>query len=309
MSTSKHPSHTNSSDILHDRSLVRPKSRIEVLEALDELTKGLRERIEWAIRTAPNPFEMHASAPLPDPYPQYPQLVTRVLFSDEIRKLDTGELGTFLLLYGDINGDFRGTLIPICYEYARSGEKLNLTWENRRARGTVVCNPNDDVTLITTLEDKLVDKFLERALQQRDFKAIRTILNFEGYGVPITEPNDLVIPEAWNAEDSDEEEVIEIEMTPEEYDMWQEMKDSPPEEITEPSSFLETPEFKAFVETMAQNIPLQLEHAIRQRDIPTLRMWLRLYGRHNIAAPDPDSALLGMGGTQKPPETPPTYNL
>lgn len=280
---------------------------------------------------------LHVLKLLPDPYPPYPILITRVIEVHEARKIDklygvsnlppkgigySSDYKTLALrIYH--NGEdslnqeeeafvqFVNTIYFFCYEKDLDGEMFSLTCKTRRARGTVVCNPNKKVLPISALDDSLVDQALEWALEKRDFQAIRAILNFEGYGVPIKEPNGLVIPETWGIDKSDanEEEVIEIEMTAEEYQLWQEMEDTPPEPITEPSSFVDTPEFKAFAERMAQNVPLQLEHAIRQRDIPTLRMWLRLYGRHNIAAPEPGSALLGARRTQEAEDTPPTLDF
>jgi hypothetical protein len=87
------------------------------------------------------------------------------------------------------------------------------------------------------------------------------------------------------------------------------MKDAPPEKTTEPEPFVDTPEYKAFVERMARNIPLQLEEAIRNRDISTLRMWLRLYGKHNIAPPYPRSALLRSRRTLGPWDMSPSLDI
>lgn len=188
-------------------------------------------------------------------------------------------------------------------------EKLRLTQRSWTDKEPTVCRSFGKVTPITTLEDNIVDQLLERSLQQGNFQAIRAILNFEGYGVPLVEPNDLVIPETWNADRSGKKEVIEIEMTAEDRQLWQEMKNAPPEEITEPEPFRDTAEYKAFVERMARNIPLHLEEAIRNRNIPALRMWLRLYGKHDIAAPEAGSTLLGSRRTQDASGTPPSCDL
>lgn len=288
-------------------------------------------------KTAQDANVLHVLELLPDPYPQYPILITRIIEFHEARKIDAlyrvsempatgsdseghplnyerlawnicakGE--NSLNLQEEAFVQFVNTLYFFCYENNHYGEKFSLTYKTRRASGSVVINPNKRVAPITALDDSLVDQVLEWALQKRDFQAIRAILNFEGYGVPLTEPNDLVIPAAWDAKRQDKEEVI-IKVTPEEYEMWQEIQESPPEEITDPAPFRNTPEYKDFVETMAQNIPLRLEQAIRQRDILALRMRLRLYGRHNIASSDPDNALSGSGKTQKPSGRLPTFDL
>lgn len=298
-----------------------------------------QERTLSSGKTDQNVIVLHTTQLLPDPYPQYPELVTRIFILDDDRKIDKSCVAS---RFSHADKDFAGprpnyprlamrisvegedslvrreeAFVPflnmlhlLFYKKDSRGDTLNLTCNMRHARGSIVRNPNSRVKPITALDASLVDQVLERALQQRDFQAIRAILNYEGYGVPIKEPNDLVIPETWDADksDADEEEVTEIEMTSEEYQLWQEMEDAPPEPITEPSSFVDTPEFKEFAEKMARKIPLHLEHAIRQRDIPTLRMWLRLYGRHNIATPEPGTALLRARRKQGSAGAPPTLD-
>mgnify|MGYP001301030056 CR=1 FL=1 len=307
-------------------------------EASCSILRGNERETRSSVKLPQHTSVMHVLQLLPEPYPEYPTLITRVISVSEACKIDerygvsglpstgkdiTGHFLNYKRLARRIYQDGEDSLAPheeafvqfvntiyfFCYENDFYGEKLSLTYKTRHARGAVVCNPNREVALITALDDNLVDQALEMALQKRDFQAIRAILNFEGYGIPIKEPNDLVIPAAWGVKKTRESEVVEIEITPEEYEVWQEIQKSPPEEITEPAPFRNTPEFKSFAEAMSKSIPLHLEHAIRQRDIPTLRMWLRLYGRHNIAAPDPGTALVGSSETQEPPGTPPPPDL
>ena len=299
---------------------------------------GVSQVIASPHKATQDPIGLHVLQRLPDPYPQYPILITRTinfLEAYRIKKLyrladlppagiDSKGLpltyeklafkvykqgGNSLTSEEEAFVHFVNSIYFFCYEKHHYGEMFSLTYKMRRARGSVVCNPYKKVTPITALDDSLIDEILEMALQNRDFQAIRAILNFEGYGIAIKEPNDLVIPAAWVAKKSDKEEGIEIEVTTEEYEMWQEIQKAPPEEITEPSPFVETSEYKAFVERMAQNIPLHLEHAIRNRDIPTLRAWLRFYGKLNIASPQTHSAISEIDRTKNSTGAQPSLDI
>ncbi len=162
------------------------------------------------------------------------------------------------------------------------GAVENLTFDVRQARGTLVCHPGMKVRPIPKLNKNQVDQVLERALLRGDFNAVRAFLNHEAYEIPIHEPNDIVIPVELDSDESDDSDDIEIQITPEEYEMWNApLEPCEPEPAVEESAL-----YKAFTKSYAQNIPFHLEHAIRQRDIATLRMLLRLYG-HDISSHQP----------------------
>lgn len=133
-----------------------------------------------------------------------------------------------------------------------------------------------------TYSKAMVDYVLEFALRRRDFAAVRAALRLDGYSIPSKEPNDLCLPPQWNVEVSDESDNVEIQITPEEYEIWKSQPEIPePEPIVEESATQ-----KVFAEAIANNIPLHLERLIRRRDVATLRTMLRLYG-HNISSVDP----------------------
>lgn len=160
--------------------------------------------------------------------------------------------------------------------HCRAEELLNL--EIRRAEQGLGFDPSKGVVPIRALDKSRTDFILENALQRSDFRAIRAVLNYEGYGIPVKEPNNLIIPAEWDNEESNVFDDLEIQITPEEYEMWK----APLEPFeTEPSDE-ESALQKAFAETMAESLPFRLERLIRQRDVVTLRMMLRLYG-HDIS--------------------------
>lgn len=80
--------------------------------------------------------------------------------------------------------------------------------------GGVVRSSEKNVMLLESLDRGQVDEILEIALQRSDIETIRAVLNYEGYGIPVNEPNDLVIPLKWD-KDRDFSE-LEFKITPEE---------------------------------------------------------------------------------------------
>mgnify|MGYP001571661119 CR=1 FL=1 len=163
------------------------------------------------------------------------------------------------------------------------GNKISLKEKVRRLRGAVVRNLSERASPTPTVDEIQVDDILENSLQMRDFRAIRFILNHEGYGVPLYEPNDLVIPAELYNERSHESEKLEIEVTPEEYEILMAPPETcpPPEPSTEELAIQQ-----AFAGAMTESIPLRLERLIRRRDVETLRIMLRLYG-HRLLPDDP----------------------
>jgi len=247
------------------------------------------------------PYKIHASESFPKEYPRYPVLVTRFLHqheADAIERmyqvsqippifiyargyfLDYQDLAQHISKSEDyfLNPEeeafvqFVNVLYLFCYEKNHRGDKLKLTWKDRRAMGGVVRSSEKNVMLLESLDRGQVDEILEIALQRSDIETIRAVLNYEGYGIPVNEPNDLVIPLKWD-KDRDFSE-LEFKITPEEWE-------APLEACKAEPSLEESALQKAFAETMAENIPLRLERLLRQRDMGMLRMMLRLYG-HNI---------------------------
>ena len=158
------------------------------------------------------------------------------------------------------------------------GANVTLKWTTRHARGNVVRNLLEEA-VPPLLDETQVDQILESAIQRSDFKAIRAILNYEGYGIPLEEPNSLVLPAEMDNESFIDPKDIQIHITPEAYELWK-----APLEMCEPEPSVESSAFhKTFVEVMANNVPLRLERLIRRKDVNGLRMWLRLYG-HAISS-------------------------
>ncbi|MGB4106167.1 MAG: hypothetical protein WBK55_00025 [Alphaproteobacteria bacterium] len=153
-----------------------------------------------------------------------------------------------------------------------------------RAKQGLVFDTSKSFIPSQAMDKSRADFILETALSRSDFRAIRAILYYEGYGIPVKEPNDLVLPAEWDNEDSDDSARMEIQITPEEYEIWKSQPDIP-----EPSPTVEkSATQKALAESIAKTIPLHLERLIRRRDVVTLRTMLRLYG-HNISSGEPPS--------------------
>lgn len=265
----------------------------------------IRETIRRSQKGARNRYEIHATEFFPEPYPKYPVLVSRTIHLHEAQAIEelyrvsdippigldsTGLPLNYRMLSWKIATEsegeesldpreeaymqFANVLYFFCYDKHRLGEALNLTWRIRHARGALVRSTEKNVMAAKTLDHGQVDEILESALQRNDFEAIRAVLNYEGYGIPVNEPNDLVIPAEWDNDECNVFHDLEIQITPEEYEMWK-----APLEACEVESAAEEPAIqKAFAEAIAENIPLRLERLIRQRDIVMLRMMLRLYG-------------------------------
>lgn len=188
------------------------------------------------------------------------------------------------------------TCVFFTYRKFHFRDALPLIHETRCGRGALVRNPFKEVWPINTYDKNDLDCILENALQRKDFRAIRVILSHEGYGTPLNEPNDLVIPAEWDNERSRDSEKIKIEVTPEEYDILMGPLDTgpPPEPTLEELAI-----HKTFAEAMAESIPLRLERLIRRRDAEALRMMLRLYG-HRLLPDEPSPAEHIPGNLPKP---------
>ncbi|GJL49742.1 MAG: hypothetical protein NPIRA01_09690 [Nitrospirales bacterium] len=256
-----------------------------------------------------NNNEIHVQEDLPDPYPDYPILISRTIMIEEARVIDSKYHVSDLPATGfdsegnplnyntlafrvfedgedclDPNEDaflqFGNILYYFCYEQDTLGKDPNLTWRIRYPRGINVRNEVEKVEPMKALDKKKIDEILERALRQHDFESIRAILNYEGYGIPVSEPNDMEIPEPPNDMDIED---VEIEMSEEEYNEWKApMKDFSfePEAVSQGR--------QEFTKAMAKNVPVHLERAIRQRDLDTLRMLLKLYGHYLSSNQPPD---------------------
>lgn len=230
-------------------------------------------------KTVVNRFRrFHARQEIPVPYPTYPALIIRSIDPEEFIKIDA-QFGVSKVLPRkkfNVFARLVNVLCCFCYDKAIHNEMLELTVNIRHARGGLIRNPKTKAMPVPTLDTNIVDQILENALQRRDFHAIRVALNYEGYDIPVDEPNNLLSPsEAANKEVLRAKD-IEIQITPEEYEMWE-----APLEECEPEPVVNESLHNAFVEVMAQNIPYRLERLIRRRDVKGLRMWLRLYG-HDI---------------------------
>lgn len=114
--------------------------------------------------------------------------------------------------------------------------------------------------------DDPADQALEKALQQEDFEAIRSILHFE-YGIPAHEPNDFFVPDNWLQE--------EVDPPPEDVPLKEEGEEMSELKRAEMKSL-----FKSVAEVMAQRFPIHLEHAIRKRSTSLLRLWLKMAKRN-----------------------------
>lgn len=259
------------------------------------------EMIKTSQTETEHPTQIHALEFFPKPYPKYPKLITRTIHLHEAEKLDVFYKVSEVLRGENPSGDtalaksvithindwypedvlarehFFNVLFCFCYMKHRLGESLSLTWKQRRGRGTLIRNLERS-RVLTELDKTQVDEILEAALQRYDFRAIRTLLAYEGYPIPVKEPNDFLRFTEWDSKTFDDAEDIEIQITPEEYELWK-----APLEMCEPEPAVdESAEYKAFAKSFAFNVPYKLEHAIRQRDIDILRMLLRLYG-HEIS--------------------------
>ncbi len=290
-------------------------------------------------QAADNPFEIHALESLPKPYPSYPTLITRTIYLNEaqaieklygVSKLPPTRSPTkdsylaYDLLTDKIAREgensldageraflqFANVLYCFCYDKHRRGgleADLKLIWKIRRTRGALLRHEHELENVMTrdTLDRGQVDLVLEDALQRNDYAAIRAILNYEGYEVPVDEPNDLVVPAELDDNEFDISDDLKIHITPEEYKMWKAplMKEDLPNKQSYWQEQLANSEMsmyfltrlrtsmegsveksvmhEAIAEAMAGNISLRLERLIRQRDIAMLRMTLRLYG-HDI---------------------------
>lgn len=156
---------------------------------------------------------------------------------------------------------------------------------------------------IPALDRNLVDQMLESALQRRDFAAIRVALNYEGYEIPVNEPNNFLSSMEQDRKAFPRGKDIRIQMTPEEYEMWK-----APLEACQPEPAFKEPLHSKFMEVMAQNIPYRLERLIRRRDVEGLRMWLRLYG-HDISPTQPGNEGLSHGSeTPNGPSNAPEFH-
>lgn len=248
-----------------------------------------------------NPCSIHALESFPTPYPKYPTLITRTIHLHEAEKLDLFYKAPEVLRGENTSGNttlaravithmndkypehqlarehFFNVLFCFCYMKHRLGESLSLTWKQRHGRGTLIRNLKRSYVL-TELDKNQVDEILEAALQRYDFRAIRTLLAYEGYPIPVQEPNDFIRFTEWDSKEFDDSEDLEIQITPEEYELWK----APLEKCEPEPAVDESALYKAFAKSVALNVPYQLEHAIRQRDIGMLRTLLKLYG-HEIS--------------------------
>lgn len=261
-------------------------------------------------KAAHNPYEIHVNESFPDPYPRYPGLITRIIHPPEAHIIDlkygvsripatgldskgypldydtlaerTSKFGLKCLnSHEEAFVQFVNVLYLFCFDKYLRGEDVEFTWKVRRVRGSLVRNTKDNPFRPQILDQGQVDEILESALQRSDFEAIRAILNYEGYGISVNEPNDLVIPEEWDKK-SELFHNIEIQISPEEYETWNAPLEACDIEPTEEELGIQ----RAFAKAIAENIPPRLERLIRLRDVGTLRMMLRLYG-HDILPNQP----------------------
>lgn len=136
-----------------------------------------------------------------------------------------------------------------------------------------------DSTIARQMNLDSSDQFLELALQDNDFTTIRAILNRKGYDIPLTEPNDLVLPPERNTKIA---ESTGIQTYLAGYGVWE----TPPQTAeSEPLEERLTIQ-ESFATELAENFHFRLERLIRRKDAVMLRMWLRLFG-HDILPNQP----------------------
>ena len=175
---------------------------------------------------------------------------------------------------------FFKVLYSLAYAKHCLGNNIRVRWGYvRRARGHVF-QASKNHKLIRGLPEFEVDAIMEGALQRGDFKVIRVLLNYEGYGISIDEPNSQPTAREFGHKESEDFPDVEIQITPEEYELWK----APLESHDLDSTLKCSPIQKAFGKVMSDNISLQLEQLIQRREVETLRMLLRIYG-HSISPP------------------------
>ena len=184
---------------------------------------------------------------------------------------DAEELKKYDKLYDEIYGvttkaptESRRKKSEKKHKHRSVSENKGLTSLHSDGTSKRVDNKMVKVIVPKALTKDSIDVVLEDLLEAQDFEGLRRTIHMLGYNIPPDEPNELELPEEWDLFDLREE--FELESPEEEFAHYQYLKRN----------------FANFQRKWAkEDILLQLEYAMRNRQTPIVRAILKGFG-HDI---------------------------